>query len=139
MKLNFTMATEKIHNDNDSEEEIKEKLHQKSEEEYKKWNEFMKKHDWQLKTEEEYDEYKRIFELFSREDTYVQTSDGKKYYVAANTNPDDARKDDGRSTGFIEYNDIYTLTKTNATDTLTVYVQYNDHGNWKDIYIELER
>ena len=139
MKLNFTMDTEKVYNDNDSEEEIKEKLHQKGQEEYKKWNDFMKKHDWQLKTEEEYDEYKRIFELFSREDTYVQTSDGKKYYVAANTNPDDARKDDGRSTGFIEYNDIYTLTKTNATDTLTVYVQYNDNGNWKDIYIELER
>lgn len=145
MKFGFSLPTEKIYNDGDSEEEIKKKIHLKIEEQDKRREEIIKKYEGEKGEigEEQFEsfqkEYENALELFSKE-TYVETESGKKYYPTDSTAGNVLYSDDWRN-GKITYSQSYNLTKNDATNKLKIFLRYNPNysGQWEDICIELER
>ena len=145
MKFGFTLPTEKIYNDGDSEEEIKRKIHLKIEEQDKQRDEIINKYTGENggiekeQLEEFQKEYENVLELFSNE-TYVETENGKKYYPTQ-SNADDGGYNDAWRDGEITYWQTYNLTKNEATNNLKIFLRYNPNysGQWEDICIELER
>ena len=75
----------------------------------------------------------KIFQIYIYYEPYVVNEDGEKFFPAESSS-----EDSGFSrpyTGDITYWQTFSLTKYNATNKLSVYIEYKQ----KSIKIELER
>lgn len=86
-----------------------------------------------------HDAYKNI-QLFD-EDIYVENSDGKRFYPSEDGTGELLYNEDWVESKIKNYNRTFTLTKYDATDELTVHLNYNPDysGNWEHITIKLKR
>ena len=101
MKFCFIKETEKIFDDNDTEEEIHKKLYNKLEEDAENW--------------------RNGINQTNSSESYVETENGEKYYPV-DSSTEDAGYHDRYLDGIFEYWQTFSLTKNNTSDNLKIVI-----------------
>ena len=121
MKLELTIQEEKVYQEGDSQEVIKQKVEEKLNKE---------KEDFLAKGELQDIENVGLFS----KSPYVETENGEKFYPTASNSEDSGTFND-YMTGLVTYWQTFNLTKYDATENLKVHLKYKG----ADILIELEK
>ncbi len=121
MKLELTIQEEKVYQEGDSQEVIKQKVEEKLNKE---------KEDFLAKGELQDIENVGLFS----KSPYVETENGEKFYPTASNSEDSGTFND-YMTGLVTYWQTFNLTKYDATEKLKVHLKYKG----EDILIELEK
>ena len=114
MKVHFIEETEKIYDEEDTEEEIHRKLLER--------------------LEKDSEDRKNGIYLTNSENSYVETEDGTRYYPI-NSSTEDTRVSDAYLDGFLECWQTFSLTKSNISNKLKVVIDIRG----KEYIFELER